>query len=248
MPVTKWRIHVDGRIDEGIWQRAVPLTGFKQRDPQEGADASVPTEVRLVFDATALYVAVRADDADPAKIVGHLTRRDRVRRLTGFAWSSTRSTIAGPATSSPSTRPGSSATVLLQRRQHDDDGWDAVWDVATLVTDEAGRPSSGSPSRNCVSHRPRRRVGFAVFRAVPASTRSAPGRWWPGAARASSRSSATSATSRPGARRGVSSSMPYAVAELDDQSVGGRQRARRPPDPSAAVGLDLKYALSPASR
>ena len=36
-------IRVDGRLDDAAWSRAVPLTGFRQRDPQEGADASVQT-------------------------------------------------------------------------------------------------------------------------------------------------------------------------------------------------------------
>src|SRR5688572_19535210 len=69
-------IRVDGELTEAVWQRAPLISGFKQRDPKDGADATYETEARVAYDATALYVAVQAIDPEPARIVGIRTRRD----------------------------------------------------------------------------------------------------------------------------------------------------------------------------
>jgi hypothetical protein len=50
---------IDGRLDEDAWRKAVPLTGFRQRQPREGQPASVNTEVYLLYDRDALYVGAR---------------------------------------------------------------------------------------------------------------------------------------------------------------------------------------------
>ena len=60
---------IDGRLDDAAWARAVPMTGFTQREPQDGQPASERTEVRVVFDDEALYVGVWAFDSRPTEIV-----------------------------------------------------------------------------------------------------------------------------------------------------------------------------------
>ena len=49
-----------------------------QRAPAEGEAPSQRTDARIVFDENALYVAVRAYDTEPERIVGMLTRRDQM--------------------------------------------------------------------------------------------------------------------------------------------------------------------------
>ncbi len=67
---------IDARIDEPAWQAASPLTDFVQARPNEGEPASELTEVRLMYDAEALYVAVVAHDRSPEEIVATVLRRD----------------------------------------------------------------------------------------------------------------------------------------------------------------------------
>ena len=52
------RIVLDGRLDEAAWSRAVPARDFIQQDPDNGKPATEPTEVRIVFTSTALYMGV----------------------------------------------------------------------------------------------------------------------------------------------------------------------------------------------
>lgn len=69
-------IRVDGRLDEVAWQRARPVSGFVQAEPDEGRPATERTEVRIVFDHDYLYVGAYMFDRDTAGIVVNDIKRD----------------------------------------------------------------------------------------------------------------------------------------------------------------------------
>ena len=69
-------ILIDGRLDESAWSAAPILSDFVQREPSEGRPVSERTEVRVVYDAEALYVGGWMFDSDPSGIVVGETRRD----------------------------------------------------------------------------------------------------------------------------------------------------------------------------
>jgi len=72
-------IVLDGRLDEPAWVRAPVARDFYQQEPVEGAPASEPSEIRLVYDAGALYVGGTFFDSDPAGPLTNNLQRD-------FAW------------------------------------------------------------------------------------------------------------------------------------------------------------------
>jgi hypothetical protein len=63
---------VDGHLDDDAWALAVPIEGFHQSQPTEGAPASQRTVVHVLYDDDALYVGARLYDTEPEAIVGHL--------------------------------------------------------------------------------------------------------------------------------------------------------------------------------
>jgi hypothetical protein len=67
---------IDGRLDDEAWRSAEPLTDFIQRAPRDGAPASEPTEVRVLYDDQAIYVGVWAWDSNPRGIVDGPAIRD----------------------------------------------------------------------------------------------------------------------------------------------------------------------------
>ena len=72
-------IHLDGKLDEGAWASAQPITDFIQKDPVEGARPTDHLEVRFLYDDVALYVATRVVKADPAEIIqSPVSRRDQI--------------------------------------------------------------------------------------------------------------------------------------------------------------------------
>ena len=60
---------IDGRPDDEAWQQAPVMGDFVQREPRDGAPASEPTEVRVLYDGDALYVAAWLYDSQPSQIV-----------------------------------------------------------------------------------------------------------------------------------------------------------------------------------
>lgn len=71
-------LRLDGVLDEAAWAEAPVLTGFRQREPQEGAPASEETEVRVLYDAGTLYIGVLARDREPGAVIARILQRDRL--------------------------------------------------------------------------------------------------------------------------------------------------------------------------
>ncbi|MDE3056951.1 MAG: hypothetical protein KGJ59_03225 [Bacteroidota bacterium] len=67
---------IDGYDNDAVWASASPAKDFLQRDPHEGAPATEPTEIRVVYDDHALYFFCMMHDSEPEKIVQRLARRD----------------------------------------------------------------------------------------------------------------------------------------------------------------------------
>jgi hypothetical protein len=67
---------IDGRLDEESWKTAEAASGLTQIEPQAGKAMTETTEVRFMFDQTALYIGVRCHDRDPAGILARGRERD----------------------------------------------------------------------------------------------------------------------------------------------------------------------------
>lgn len=77
IPVTG-KITLDGKLTEPDWQRA-PVSGdFIENLPREKEPARVRTEVRVLYDSTAIYFGIRAFDPEPQDIYAPFVRRDKV--------------------------------------------------------------------------------------------------------------------------------------------------------------------------
>jgi hypothetical protein len=70
-------IRLDGALDEPAWRSAPVATGFRQRDPDNGAPASERTDVRVLYDSTRLLVGAMLHDTDPAGVLGNQMQRDQ---------------------------------------------------------------------------------------------------------------------------------------------------------------------------
>ena len=60
---------LDGTLDDPLWQKAVPITDFFQREPYEGQPPSELTEVRMLYTKTEVYFGIRCRDSEPRRIV-----------------------------------------------------------------------------------------------------------------------------------------------------------------------------------
>lgn len=55
-------LRIDGRLDEPIWRFVKPSTNFVQKDPTEGAAATLSTDVRMIITDDAVVIGARLDD------------------------------------------------------------------------------------------------------------------------------------------------------------------------------------------
>jgi hypothetical protein len=128
-------VRVDGRLDEAAGQAAGVATAFVQRDPDEGAPVSQPTEARLLYDDEALYVGVRLTDT--VGVTTRLGRRDMPLLDSDWFAVSIDSYHDHRTAFRFQVNPGGvqrDATVAMGSDGEDDDpSWDPVWAVATSV-------------------------------------------------------------------------------------------------------------------
>lgn len=72
------KIIIDGKIDEAIWKSASVATDFVMLEPDNGKPIAEnkKTEVKVLYDNEAIYVAALLYDDEPTKILKEITRRD----------------------------------------------------------------------------------------------------------------------------------------------------------------------------
>lgn len=130
-------IRIDGRLDEEAWRRAVPIRGFVASEPVEGVAAAHDTEVYVLYDEQAVYVAARMHDTAPETIFRQLTRRDNLGSAADYFEVSFDSHFDRRTAY---TFRVSAAGVQEDRYRYDDTSsdavWDAVWESAVAIDDE----------------------------------------------------------------------------------------------------------------
>ncbi len=254
-------VELDGRVTEEVWSRAVPISGFRQRDPDEGAPATERTEIRLAYDDDALYVAVSAFDTDPAGVVARLMQRDRLLVPDAF----------GNGGLEPA---GDDVVAILLDPFHDhrngvvfatnangaefealitDEGrgmnvdWRGVWEVAGTRTDEGWSAEFSSPWRTLRYPDVEAPEGWGinVMRVIRRKNEIALWRSWEreggGLHRVSRAGHLPGLGGLP--RQGLNLEVkPYALAARTEE-VDAADRSTRSTSPS--VGLDLKSELRP---
>jgi Domain of unknown function (DUF5916)/Carbohydrate family 9 binding domain-like len=124
---------IDGRDDDPVWRQAQPITDFTQWQPTEGKKPRFRTEAKVAYDASDLYVFVRAFDAHPDSIIRLLERRDSFTpsdmiwlfldsyhdKRTGYEFGVNAA--------------GVKIDGQISNGGNEDFAWDAVWDAATTI-------------------------------------------------------------------------------------------------------------------
>jgi Domain of unknown function (DUF5916)/Carbohydrate family 9 binding domain-like len=68
-------VKVDGMLDDRVWRRARPVTGFVQAEPHGGSRATQRTQVWVAFDRRTLYIAAYCHDTDVSgEVVNDISR------------------------------------------------------------------------------------------------------------------------------------------------------------------------------
>lgn len=76
--ISDYSPNIDAKLEEPAWDQVKWSTDFIQYEPLEGANPSVETAFKILYDDNNLYIAVRAFDPEPDSIVRRTTRRDDI--------------------------------------------------------------------------------------------------------------------------------------------------------------------------
>ncbi len=128
---------LDGKFDDPVWEKLNWAGDFTQREPDDGKAPSQPTSFKITYDDKNLYVAIRAHDAEPDKIVRRVTRRDQFDgdfveinidsyfdHRTAFSFTVNAAGVKGDE-------------AVSNDGNNWDANWNPIWDVAVAV-DEGG--------------------------------------------------------------------------------------------------------------
>src|SRR5258706_902289 len=130
-------VRINGAPNEDEWRLATPVDAFVQREPTDAAQPSQRTEFRVAYDATTLFVKVRAYDTAPEKIISYLTPRDQDSPcdwIRVFVDSYHDRLAADEFSVNPS---GVKFDRYWYNDNNSDESWDAVWD-GTVSRDQHG--------------------------------------------------------------------------------------------------------------
>jgi len=130
-------VRIDGRLGEEVWAAAPAATGFVQGEPIEGAPAKHRTEVRVLYDDQALYVAARMYDDAPGTIARQLVRRDEGGQFDFFELSLDTNLDGRTGYLFQVSAAGVQGDAYLFDDVRDDRSWNGVWESAVQV-DEQG--------------------------------------------------------------------------------------------------------------
>ncbi|MCH7749271.1 MAG: carbohydrate binding family 9 domain-containing protein [Acidobacteria bacterium] len=139
-------------LGDPAWADAVPATGFRQTQPDEGEPASERTEVRFIFTETTLYVGVVCYDREAGAITVSDSRRDSSLddgdsiqiildtfrdKQSGFVFGTSPAgqESDGQVVNAGEGRLGRSTTTSSGSGAGFNRNWDGVWEVRTTVSD-----------------------------------------------------------------------------------------------------------------
>jgi hypothetical protein len=239
---------IDGRLNEAVWSAAPVAGDFVQQRPTFGQPASQRTEARVVYDAEAVYVAVRAFDSAPDSIASQLGRRD----ATGLVSDWVQIVFDSYHDKRTGFRFGVTPRGVKRDVFHFDDGnedgtWDAVWTVETTIdslgwTAEFRIPFSQLRFRTGAGEQT---WGLNILRDI---ARKEERSWWspmrPDQSGFSSRFGTLTGLRGLGSPRRLEL-LPYTVARVTrDGRVSDDDPFRSATDPALSFGADLKYGLT----
>ena len=130
-------IVIDGVLDEPAWLSAPIAKGFIQNDPAEGEPATHDTEVRVLYDDSAIYFGVFASDDQPDGLIINDLKKD----FDTFSSDGFRVIIDtfkdernGYIFATNPAGAKSDAQMANEGRENNSN-WDGIWDVRTRVTE-----------------------------------------------------------------------------------------------------------------
>jgi hypothetical protein len=127
---------IDGKLNDECWKTGEWAGNFTQWVPNEGGKPSQKTELKILYDDENIYVAIRAFDNDPDKIIRKSGRRDEFNGdIVGINFDSYHDHRTG--FEFDITSAGQKIDLVLTNPSNGDANWNAVWYAKAGIEDSA---------------------------------------------------------------------------------------------------------------
>lgn len=131
---------LDGTLDDPLWQQAIPISKFLQREPTEGQAPTEQTEVRILYDKHEVYFGITCFDSNPKGIVATELRRDVSQELDDYfeiiidSSHDRRNAYVFQVNPLGTQRDASITEEQAAENGDGDPGWDGVWTSEARIT------------------------------------------------------------------------------------------------------------------
>jgi hypothetical protein len=127
---------IDGKLYDACWKTGEWAGNYTQWVPNEGAKPSQPTQLKILYDDKNIYIAIRAFDSIPGKIIRKAGRRDEFTGdIVGVTFDSYHDHRTG--FEFDVTAAGQKLDLLLTNPCNADVNWNAVWYAKSSQEDSA---------------------------------------------------------------------------------------------------------------
>ena len=122
---------IDGDLSDPAWTTAPEFTDFTQHDPVDGAPATLPTSIRILYDDHAIYFGAKMTDTHPPTAL--LSRRDNFTQTDFISINidPQHDRVSGNAFTLSAA--GTQVDTVLYNDIGEDPSWDGVWESATRI-------------------------------------------------------------------------------------------------------------------
>lgn len=129
---------IDGHPDDTVWRKAPVAGDFVEHMPRNKARPPYPTEIRFLYDNSALYVLAVMYDPHPDSICRELGRRDQLEALNNdYISVDILPYNDGLNMYEFKVNPSNIQHECKYSAVGQDIAWDAVWESATAISDSA---------------------------------------------------------------------------------------------------------------
>ncbi len=161
-------LKLDGILDEPVWQTTDSISNLVQVIPRQGAAPSARTVVRVLAAPDALLIGIRADDPDPAGIVGYARARDAELEEEDHVVVVLDTYLDGRSGYVFTVNPAGARrdAIVTNQGEDEDSNWDAAWEAAAARTARGWSVEIRIPVRSLMFGRGLTEWGFNVQRRI----------------------------------------------------------------------------------
>ena len=126
---------IDGLLNDSVWDNVKWAGDFTEFEPDNNTDPSQETKFKILYDNNNLYIAVRAYDSEPEKIISRISRRDDLNSDGIYIAIDSYHDLRTAFMFGIGAGGDKSDWIASDNGRNEDSSWNPIWDVKTTIDD-----------------------------------------------------------------------------------------------------------------